>query len=103
LEPDCFCCFPGNSREEALAYAASCSFSAPAYKEESHFVSAYVGTQADKLKDAEPAMMALLKDMPQAEKQFQNAREAAMIRMETDYITRADIYSVYQIMQNRGH
>jgi predicted Zn-dependent peptidase len=88
--------------KKALAYSASCSFSAPAYKEESHYVSAYVGTQADKLKDAEPAMMALLKEMPQAEKQFQNAREAAMIRMETDYITRADIYSVYQIMQNRG-
>jgi len=88
--------------KKALAYSASCSFSAPAYKEESHYVSAYVGTQADKLKDAEPAMMALLKEMPQAERQFQNAREAAMIRMETDYITRAEIYSVYQIMKNRG-
>lgn len=88
--------------KKALAYAANCGFSIPGYKDEYHFTSSYIGTQADKLKDALPAMQALMQNMPHAERQFEIAREAAMKRIETDYITRADKYSYYLTMQNRG-
>lgn len=88
--------------KKALAYSANCNFSTPSSKEEAHYIRAYIGTQADKLKEAVPAMQKLLTEMPESEKQFNIAREAALIRLETDPITRADKYWTYDIYRRRG-
>ena len=86
----------------ALAYSAFAAFSVPARLGESHFVYGYVGTQADKLKIATDAMLDLMNDMPKAEKQFNLAKESIMKKIETERITKQDIYFTYLENLERG-
>lgn len=88
--------------QKALAYAAFSSFRSPAYQEDAHYLMAYVGTQADKLEMAVTEMKKLLNDMPEAEMQFESARDAAMKKIETDRITRSSIYWNYETAKQRG-
>ena len=80
---------------KALAYGANASFSRPAKKEEAHYVSAFIGTQANKLPQAVDAMMALMNNMPRAEIQFEGSKVAAMKQIETERITKTNIYWNY--------
>jgi len=86
----------------ALAYSAFATFSTPAKPDKSHFVYSYVGTQADKLKTATDAILDLMNNMPKAQKQFDLARETIMKRIETERITKTNIYSTYQTNKDRG-
>ncbi len=86
----------------ALAYSAFAAFSTPAKEDEAHWVRAYVATQADKLPEAIPAMRDLLEDMPEADRQFQAARESVLKRIETDRITKAGIYWSREANARRG-
>ena len=86
----------------ALAYTAFASYSIPYKTDQSHFVYAYVGTQADKLKIATDAMLDLMNEMPKAEKQFSLARESIMKKIETERITKQDIYYTYLDNLDRG-
>lgn len=87
---------------KALAYGASASFTTPRKKEESHYVRAFIGTQADKLNDAVDAMMVLMNDMPVNENQFNGARTAALKRIASDRITKERIYWSYDAVQRLG-
>lgn len=80
---------------KALAYSTFASYDIPNRKDDPFYVMAYVGTQADKLPDALPAMNTILKDMPQDERSFVQAREALRNRLQTERITRADILFDY--------
>ena len=53
-----------------LAYAAFAAYSLPSKPDKSNYTYAFVGTQADKLKEATDEMLNLMNDMPKAEKQF---------------------------------
>lgn len=86
----------------ALAYSAFATFSTPTKPDKSHYVYAYVGTQADKLKTATDAMIDLMNNMPEAQKQFDLARETIMKRIETERITKTNIYSTYQRNKDLG-
>jgi predicted Zn-dependent peptidase len=86
----------------ALAYAVSSSFGVPQYANESHFVTAYVGTQADKMKTAISELSNLLNNMPKVPQQFDGAKASVIKTLESDWITRADIYSAYERAQKRG-
>ena len=87
---------------KALAYSAYAYYSTPSKKENSHYVQAYLGTQTDKLKDAVSALLELMSEMPEAEGQFNDARNAAMKKIETDRITKASIFWNYFRAQKRG-
>ncbi|MCS6934104.1 MAG: insulinase family protein [Chitinophagales bacterium] len=86
----------------ALAYAVNSTFGIPTRKEESHYISTYVGTQADKLKTALSEVNKLLTEMPQVPQQFEGARSSVIKTMESDWITRADIYWAFDRAQKRG-
>lgn len=86
----------------ALAYAVSSSFGVPQYADESHFVTAYVGTQSDKMKTAISELSNLLNNMPKVAQQFEGAKASVIKTLESDWITRADIYSAYERAQKRG-
>lgn len=88
--------------QKALAYAAFASYRQAREKNEADYVFAYIGTQADKLPQALPAIEDLLKKMPYSEEQFQNAKESAMKKIETDYITGASIYWTYEANKKKG-
>ncbi|MGB3870267.1 MAG: insulinase family protein [Flavobacteriales bacterium] len=87
---------------KALAYSAYAVYTTPAKKEEASYVRAYVGTQADKLADAEAALSALMSDMPADEKMFAGSREAALKKIESDRTTKEAIYWSWEAAQRRG-
>lgn len=87
---------------KALAYSAWCAFTTPRSKEESHYVRAYMGVQTDKLGDAVTAMHDLMSELPQAQVQFDAARDAAMKKIETDRITKASIFWSFENEKRRG-
>ncbi len=76
---------------KALAYSTYSRFQLPGKKEDPMYIIAYVGTQADKLNDAVPAMNELLSNMPKAEVTFNAAKEALKSQIETERINKEDI------------
>jgi len=87
---------------KGLAYSAFSSYSTPGIPNQSHYVTAYVGTQADKLKDAVPAMMEIMHKMPRADKQFEVAKDAILKNIESERITKKSIYWSYRGNKDRG-
>jgi len=88
--------------QKALAYAAYAYFSTPRLKSESHYVVAYIGTQADKLPDAVSAMSALMSDMPVVENQFNASKDAAMKIIESERIVGSAVFWSYEAAKKRG-
>lgn len=86
----------------ALAYSVFASFNIPAKQERSHFTYGFVGTQADKLQMVINALLDLMNDMPKAEKQFDLAKESIMKKIESERITKTNIYSTYIRNLDRG-
>ncbi|MEM9024377.1 MAG: insulinase family protein, partial [Bacteroidota bacterium] len=87
---------------KALAYSAYSVFTTPGKKEDPHYVQAYIGTQTDKLNDATDAMLNLMNNMPEANAQFEDARLAALKRIETNRITRTSIFWSHETAKRRG-
>lgn len=88
--------------QKALAYSAYSYFSVPRLKTESHYVIAYIGTQANKLPDAVDAMLALMSNMPQVETQFNSSKDAAMKIIESERITGSQVFWSYESAKKRG-
>ncbi len=88
--------------QKALAYAAYSYFSTPRLKDESHYVVAYIGTQADKLPLAVSAMKDLMSDMPKVPRQFESSRDAAMKIIESERIVGSGIFWSYESAKKRG-
>lgn len=76
---------------KALAYSAYSGYTAPGRKEDPYYIIAYVGTQADKLPEAIPAMSQLLETMPTAEQSFAVAKAGIKSRIETERFNRSRI------------
>ncbi len=88
--------------QKALAYAAYCAYTTPRLKNESHYVIAYIGTQADKMPAALEAMTALMSDMPQVQRQYDDSRDAAMKIIESERIVGSSIFWNYETAKRRG-
>ncbi len=63
---------------------------------------AFVATQADKLGDASGAMLDLLDNMAKADIQFEAAKEAIQAKIETERITKENIFWTYLNNKDRG-
>ncbi len=87
---------------KSLAYSAFASYSNASKKDEPNYVMAYVGTQANKLGQAVEAMMELMNDMPEAEKQFKAAKEAALKKLAAERITKSNIFWSYERLKKLG-
>ncbi|RMG77546.1 MAG: insulinase family protein [Bacteroidetes bacterium] len=87
---------------KALAYSAFCRFSFPKKTHQSHYVTAYVGTQADKLENAVDALLALMNKMPKAEKQFEAAKEAALKNIAADRKTKTELFWFWEKHRDWG-
>lgn len=86
----------------ALAYSVYSNYGVPQYPNESHYVISYIGTQSDKMKTALAEMNKLLNNMPEVPQQFEGARASVVKTLESDWITRDDIYWAYDRAQKRG-
>ncbi|WP_299620721.1 insulinase family protein [uncultured Tenacibaculum sp.] len=87
---------------KSLAYSAFSSYSNASEKGKPNYVYAYVGTQANKLPDAVDAMMGLMNDMPEAEKQFKAAKKAALKKLAAQRINDTNIFWTYESLKKRG-
>jgi zinc protease len=87
---------------KALAYGANASFTTPNKKDEAHYVSAFIGTQANKLPQAVEAMMELMNNMPKAELQFNQSKIAALKKIESERVIKTGIYWSYKNAERLG-
>ena len=65
-------------------------------------VMAYVGTQADKMQTAVTEVSKLLNDLPEAQRNFDLSKQSLLKNLESDWITRDQVYWAYQRAQKRG-
>jgi zinc protease len=79
-----------------LAYSAYSEFSTPPRTDHSHYITGFVSTQTDKLKDATDAMLGLMNDMPKAQKQFDLAKESLAKQIESERIIKTNIFWTFQ-------
>ena len=87
---------------KSLAYSAFASYSNARKKDDSNYVMAYVGTQANKLEQAVDAMMDLMNNMPEAEKQFNAAKNATLKKLAAQRITKSSIFWSYERLKKLG-
>ena len=76
---------------KALAYSTYSFFQTPSKKVDPYYTLAYVGTQADKLNEAIPAMNDLLQNMPKTQIAFTSAKDALKNQLETERINKEGI------------
>ncbi|MEY2828491.1 MAG: hypothetical protein RIQ33_349 [Bacteroidota bacterium] len=81
---------------KALAYSTSARYNAPAKNGDPFYMSAYVGTQADKMNEAVNAMNELLNDMPQSDKNLSLAKDAIRNQIESERILKVGLLMNYQ-------
>ncbi len=87
---------------KSLAYSAFAAYGTASEKDQPNSVYAYVGTQANKLPQAVDAMMELMTNMPEAERQFEAAKEATLKKIAAERITKANIFWNYERLKKRG-
>nr|WP_321223451.1 insulinase family protein [uncultured Psychroserpens sp.] len=87
---------------KSLAYSAFSSYSNASKKEDNNYVMAYMGTQANKMPQAVDAMMELMTNMPEAEEQFNAAKEATLKKLAAQRITKSNIFWNYERLQKLG-
>lgn len=87
---------------KSLAYSAYSVYSNASKADKHNYVMAYVGTQANKLPQAVDALKELMNNMPKAENQFENSRNAALKKIATKRYTKAAIFFYQMRLQDRG-
>ncbi len=88
--------------KQALAYSVFGQYRTPAKKDDHFSVMAYVGTQADKMQTAVTEVSKLLNDLPEAQRNFDLSKQSLLKNLESDWITRDQVYWAYQRAQRRG-
>lgn len=78
-----------------LAYSAGAWIQTPSKKDKSFFTSAYVATQSDKLSDATSTLLSLMSTMKEDQRRFDLAKDGILNRIETERITKANIFWTY--------
>ena len=87
---------------KSLAYSAFSAYSTASEKGDSNYIYAYIGTQANKMPQAVDAMMDLMTNMPEAEEQFNAAKEATLKKIAAQRITKSNIFWTYEGLKKRG-
>ena len=87
---------------KSLAYSAFSSYSTASKKDDNNYVMAYMGTQANKMPQAVEAMMDLMTNMPEAEEQFNAAKEATLKKIAAQRITKSSIFWNYERLKKLG-
>lgn len=87
---------------KALAYSTFAFLSSPVKKDDSYSILAFVGTQADKSKEAIKGMNELLNDLPQSEKGFETAKVSMRNDLETERIIEDNIIFEYLKAAKKG-
>lgn len=87
---------------KALAYSTYANFGSPQRKDEPFYTIAYVGCQADKMKESLNAMQSLLNDLPKSEKLFQNSKVGLRNQIATSRTTKTRLLFSYLNALKKG-
>jgi predicted Zn-dependent peptidase len=87
---------------KALAYQASTSYSSPRKADDAHYITVYVGTQADKLPEAMAGMTSLINNMPEVSNNFEATKSSMVQKMRTDRTVRANVLLDYDRAKKLG-
>lgn len=89
---------------ESKGFAYSCYAYAyyPKHQSYSHYLTAFLGTQPDKIADALPNMLNLIQEMPIIEKQIENARQAQLKHIASERVKPAQLYWENQAVKDLG-
>ncbi len=87
---------------KALAYSTFALLSTPAKHDDTYSILAFVGTQADKSKDAIKGMNELLNELPNSEKGIQTAKISMKNDIETERVTEDGIIFSYLAALRKG-
>jgi predicted Zn-dependent peptidase len=87
---------------KSLAYSAFAGYANASKKDETNKIYAYVGTQANKLPQAVDAMLDLMNNIPQAQKQFDASKNATLKKIASQRINKSNIFWSYQRLKDRG-
>lgn len=86
----------------SMAYTARSNYQTPTKKELSFYNVSSIGTQHDKLCNAQEAMIGLLDSLPLSEKSFTNAKEAILQTMPSERITRSSVLFAFENAKKLG-
>ncbi|MCR6638532.1 MAG: insulinase family protein [Sporocytophaga sp.] len=86
----------------ALAYAVKSRYENAWRKDDPNYISSYIGTQADKIKEAIDGMLELYEDMPQSEGLYKNALSSIIENVNTQRITKFSVISEYERLKKLG-
>jgi predicted Zn-dependent peptidase len=86
----------------ALAYSANAYITTPPNKQYPITTRSYIGTQADKLPDALPALYSLLDSMPFNKSSFDAAKEAIVQQIRSERIIKTQIFFNYLYNKKLG-
>ncbi|RZS93719.1 M16 family metallopeptidase [Aquimarina brevivitae] len=87
---------------KSLAYSAYAYYGNANEAGKPNYVTAYIGTQANKMPQAVDAMMELMTNMPEAEQQFKAAKEATLKKIAAERIIKSNIFWTYESLKKRG-
>lgn len=87
---------------KALAYSVDAYFAPPRKKNDPYFMTAYIGTQADKLPEALAGMNELLNGLPQIDELFANSKQSILNKIESERITRMDLLDQFENLTRVG-
>jgi len=87
---------------KALAYSTYAAFGTPQKKEDPFTMSAYVGCQADKMKESIAAMQELITTLPKSDKLFTQSLASLRNSISTTRTTKTGILFSYLRAQKRG-
>lgn len=87
---------------KALAYSAYSYFGTPRDNTRAHYIRSFVGTQTDKLEEALDAMLDLMNDMPESNKQYNDSKLSTLKKIETNRITGESIFWNYEAAKRKG-
>lgn len=87
---------------KALAYSTYSNYRTPYTKEEPFTMLSYVGTQADKISEAAPAMTELIENLPQSENLLEMSKQSIRNVIETERIIKQSIIYYAENMNRLG-
>jgi len=87
---------------KSLAYSAFSRYNNASKAGDPNFTYAYIGTQANKLNQAVDAMMNLMNNMPEAEQNFEAAKESTLNQMAAERTNKTNIFWSYERLKKQG-
>jgi predicted Zn-dependent peptidase len=85
-----------------LAYSVFSRYNVAQKAEDNDYLTAYLGTQADKQEEALDALIDLLNNLPESEKNFETAKKSILSKMESNRITKTQVFFNYLAAKDRN-